>query len=58
MRSRAATKSPSVGTPCGRQQGLRKVGLIENRDIILDVVWMSGDPDQAVSEVLRRAQNC
>jgi putative tryptophan/tyrosine transport system substrate-binding protein len=36
------------------QQGLRKVGLIENRDIILDVVWMSGDPDQAVSEVLRR----
>jgi putative tryptophan/tyrosine transport system substrate-binding protein len=54
MRSRAATKSPSVGTPCGRQQGLRKVGLIENRDIILDVVWMSGDPDQAVSEVLRR----
>jgi hypothetical protein len=36
------------------QQGLRKVGLIENRDIILDVVWMMGDPDQAVSEVLRR----
>jgi len=36
------------------QQGLRRVGLIENRDIILDVVWISGDPDQAVSEALRR----
>src|SRR5437899_3644673 len=36
------------------QQGLRRVGLIENRDIILDVGWTSGNPDQAVSEVLRR----
>jgi putative tryptophan/tyrosine transport system substrate-binding protein len=36
------------------QQGLRGVGLIENRDIILDVAWVSGDPDQAVSDVLRR----
>jgi putative ABC transport system substrate-binding protein len=36
------------------QQGLRLVGLIENRDIVLDVVWMGDDPDQAVSEVLRR----
>jgi putative ABC transport system substrate-binding protein len=36
------------------QQGLRSVGLIENREIILDVVWISGDPDQAVSELLRR----
>src|ERR1700674_1158983 len=36
------------------QQGLRRVGLIENRDIVLDVVWTSDDPDQAVSEVLRR----
>jgi ABC-type uncharacterized transport system substrate-binding protein len=36
------------------QQGLRQVGLIENRDIILDVVWISSDPDQAVSEVLQR----
>src|SRR6266576_6999962 len=36
------------------QQGLRRVGLIENRDIILDVAWVSGDPDQAVNEVLRR----
>jgi putative ABC transport system substrate-binding protein len=36
------------------QQGLRRVGLIENRDIILDVAWISRDPDQTVSEVLRR----
>src|SRR5438034_5189832 len=36
------------------QQGLRQVGLIENRDIVLDVVWAGNDPDQAVKEVLRR----
>ena len=36
------------------QQGLRQVRLIESRDIILDVVWISGDTDQAVGEVLRR----
>jgi putative ABC transport system substrate-binding protein len=36
------------------QQGLRQVRLIEDRDIILDVVWISGDTDQAVGEVLRR----
>ena len=36
------------------QQGLRCVGLTENRDVVLDVAWVSGDPDQAVSEVLRR----
>src|SRR5438552_18824662 len=36
------------------QQGLGRVGLIENRDIILDVAWVSGDPDQAVRNVLGR----
>jgi putative tryptophan/tyrosine transport system substrate-binding protein len=36
------------------QQGLRRVGLIENKNIILDVVWVGDDPDQAVSEELRR----
>jgi putative tryptophan/tyrosine transport system substrate-binding protein len=36
------------------QQGLRQVGLIENRDIVLDVVWAGNDPDQAVKEVVRR----
>jgi putative ABC transport system substrate-binding protein len=36
------------------QQGLHQVGLIENRDIVLDVLWVGNDPDQAVKEVLRR----
>jgi putative ABC transport system substrate-binding protein len=36
------------------QQGLRRVGLIENKDIVLDVVWTGDDPDRAVSEALRR----
>jgi len=36
------------------QQGLRRVGLIENQDIVLDVVWINDDPDRAVSEALRR----
>jgi putative tryptophan/tyrosine transport system substrate-binding protein len=41
------------------QQGLSRVGLIENRDIMLDVAWASGNPDQAVSDVVRplRCQN-
>jgi putative ABC transport system substrate-binding protein len=36
------------------RQGLLQAGLVENRDIVLDVVWISGDPDQAVIEVLKR----
>jgi putative tryptophan/tyrosine transport system substrate-binding protein len=36
------------------QQGLHQVGLIENRDIVLDVLWVGNDPDQAVKEVLGR----
>jgi len=32
------------------QQGLRRVDLIENRDIVLDVVWTRDHPDQAVSK--------
>jgi putative tryptophan/tyrosine transport system substrate-binding protein len=36
------------------QEGLRQVGLIENQDIVLDVVWISGDPEKAVTEVLGR----
>jgi putative ABC transport system substrate-binding protein len=36
------------------QQGLRQVGLIEDRDVILDVVWVGNDPDQAVAEELRQ----
>ena len=37
------------------QSGLRQVGLVENRDIVLDVVWTgAGDPDQAVTDVIQR----
>jgi len=36
------------------RQGLRKVDLVENRDIVLDVVWISGDSDQAVTELMQR----
>ena len=38
------------------RQGLRDVGLIENRDITLDVVWVANEPEypQAVSGLLQR----
>jgi putative ABC transport system substrate-binding protein len=36
------------------RQGLRKVGLIENQNIVLDVSWVKSDAGQAVSEVLQR----
>jgi putative ABC transport system substrate-binding protein len=36
------------------RQGLRKVGLIENENVVLDVAWVKSDADQAVSEVLLR----
>jgi putative ABC transport system substrate-binding protein len=36
------------------RQGLRQAGLVEGRDIVLDVVWTTGDPEQAVIEVLKR----
>ena len=36
------------------QRGLREVGLVENRDVVLDVVWAGNDANQAVSEALRR----
>jgi putative tryptophan/tyrosine transport system substrate-binding protein len=36
------------------QQGLRHVGLIENQNIVLDIVWVGDGPDQAVSEELQR----
>jgi putative tryptophan/tyrosine transport system substrate-binding protein len=36
------------------RKGLRQVGLIENQNIILDIVWSGNDPDQAVKEVLGR----
>jgi putative ABC transport system substrate-binding protein len=36
------------------QRGLRRVGLIENQDFVLDIVWAGDRPDQAVSETLQR----
>src|SRR6516165_10457738 len=36
------------------QEGLRRVGLIENQNIVLDIVWVGDDPDRAVSEELQR----
>jgi putative ABC transport system substrate-binding protein len=36
------------------RQGLRQVGLVDNRDVVLDVIWITGDPENAVAEVIRR----
>jgi ABC-type uncharacterized transport system substrate-binding protein len=36
------------------REGLRQAGLVENRDVVLDIVWISGDPDKAVTELLQR----
>jgi len=36
------------------QEGLRRVGLIENQNIVLDIVWVGDDPDRAVGEALQR----
>jgi putative tryptophan/tyrosine transport system substrate-binding protein len=36
------------------RHGLRQAGLVENQDIVLDVVWSSGDSDQAVTELMQR----
>jgi putative ABC transport system substrate-binding protein len=35
------------------REGLREVGLVENRDIILDVAWITGGHDQAVAELIQ-----
>jgi len=36
------------------RQGLPKVGLIENQNVVLDVAWIKSDANQTVSEVLQR----
>ena len=38
------------------RQGLREVGVIENRDVVLDIVWIGAEAElpQAVSELVRR----
>ena len=40
------------------RKGLRQVGLIEDQNIVLDIVWSGNDPDQAVKEVLGRGRDC
>jgi putative ABC transport system substrate-binding protein len=36
------------------RRGLRQVGLVENRDITLNVTWITGDPEKAIAEVIQR----
>ena len=36
------------------RQGLRKVGFVENQNVVLDVAWVKSDPGQTVSDVLQR----
>jgi len=34
--------------------GLRQVGLAEGRNVALDITWIRGDPEKAISEVIQR----
>jgi putative ABC transport system substrate-binding protein len=54
-----------IGTPSNKydvslveafRQGLREVGVVENRQVVLDIVWIGSEPElpQAVSELVRR----
>ena len=36
------------------RQGLTQVGLVENKNIVLDVVWVDGDPNEAVAKLIQR----
>jgi putative tryptophan/tyrosine transport system substrate-binding protein len=36
------------------RKGLRQTGLIESQDVMLDVVWTMGNPEQAVKALLER----
>jgi len=36
------------------RRGLADAGLMENRDVVLDIVWITGDANAAVSELLQR----
>jgi putative ABC transport system substrate-binding protein len=36
------------------RKGLLQAGLVENRDIVLDVAWIEGDHDRAVEQVMQR----
>jgi putative ABC transport system substrate-binding protein len=69
LAARAQAKSPirigmlPLGSPSSAydrslveafRQGLRQAGLVESKDIVLDVVWIDGDPDQAVAQLIQR----
>jgi ABC-type uncharacterized transport system substrate-binding protein len=37
------------------RQGLRNIGIVENRDVVLDIVWVTGgDPEAAVIALIER----
>ena len=36
------------------RQGLRQVGLVENRDVVLAVTWITGDPEKAIAGVIEQ----
>ncbi|MGC2076168.1 MAG: hypothetical protein WA728_09085 [Xanthobacteraceae bacterium] len=36
------------------RQGVRDVGIVETQDVMLDVVWSSGDLEVAVNELIQR----
>jgi hypothetical protein len=36
------------------RKGLRQIGLVEKQDVMLDVVWTMGSPEQAVKALLDR----
>jgi putative ABC transport system substrate-binding protein len=36
------------------RRGLRQVDLVENRDVRLDVTWITGDPERTIAEVIQR----
>jgi putative ABC transport system substrate-binding protein len=35
------------------REGLSQVRLVENRDVVLDVAWTTGNPDETVAKVLK-----
>src|SRR6201993_3198682 len=41
------------------RQGLREVGVVENRHVVLDFVWIRNEPElpQAVNELMQRGAN-
>jgi putative ABC transport system substrate-binding protein len=52
----APTDAYDAGLVRAFRDGLREMGVVENRDIVLDVVWTRGDPDERAQVVLRLKQ--